>query len=216
MTVGRTADDRRTNKQTFMLLDRHKGASRCAWTPPDRQILPVSSWKRGSFAIEFPTIGRLPSSPPSKENPMTEPLFSSCIRGARGVLSLARDSLSAAIARNGPDAPLAYPGTAYEIPGVFGLTDLAVTTLRGAEPALLLAEGMIRERPTAENALDPGAATLLCADVLEALHHADGTPYPAPCVGFVPAPVLRKLGIFMVAGSVPGVAGVVGKASAPP
>jgi len=146
---------------------------------------------------------------------MTEPLFSSCIRGARAVLSLARDSLSAAIARKGPDAPLAYPGTAYEIPVVFGLTDLAVTTLRGAEPALLLAEGMIRERPTAENALDAGAATLLCADILEALHHAEGTPYPAPCVGFVPDSVLRKLGIFMVDGSVPGVAVLIGKASDP-
>src|SRR4030067_3683236 len=97
----------------------------------DRHIPSVSSWKRGAFAIEFPPLGRLPSSPPTKENPMTEPLFSSCIRGARAVLSLARDSLSAAIARKGPDAPPAHPSTAYGSPGVFGLTDLAMTTLRG-------------------------------------------------------------------------------------
>ncbi|UCD47744.1 MAG: CO dehydrogenase/CO-methylating acetyl-CoA synthase complex subunit beta [Deltaproteobacteria bacterium] len=146
---------------------------------------------------------------------MTEPLFASCIRGARAVLALARDSLSDAIARRGPEGSLAYPGTAYEIPVVFGLTDLEVTTLRGAEPALSLAEGMIRDRPTAENALDAGAATLLCADILEALGHAEGRTYPAPCVGFVPDSVLRKLGIFMVDGSVPGVAVVVGRASDP-
>src|SRR4030066_2483912 len=94
------------------------------------RILLDSSWKRGSFAIEFPTIGRLPTSPLSKETPMTEPLFSSCIRGARSILSLARESLSAAIARRGPDAPLAYPGTAYELPVVFGLTVLAVAAGR--------------------------------------------------------------------------------------
>src|SRR4030067_3513899 len=109
-----------------------------------------SSWKRGSFAIEFPTIGRLPLSPLSKELPMTDPLFSTCIRGARSLLSLARESLSAAIARRGPDAPLAYPGTAYEIPVVFGLTALAVTPLRAADTALLVAGGMIRERTPEE------------------------------------------------------------------
>ena len=146
---------------------------------------------------------------------MTEPLFASCIRGAQAVLALAKDSLSAAIARRGPEEVLAYPGTAYEIPVVFGLTDLRVNTLRGAEPVLSLAEGMIRERPTAENALDAGAATLLCADVLGALIQANGSPYPPPCTGFVPDSVLRKLGIFMVDGSVPGVAVVIGKADDP-
>lgn len=146
---------------------------------------------------------------------MTEPLFASCIRGAKSVLALAKDSLSAAIERRGPGEFLAYPGTAYEIPVVFGLTDLRVTTLRGAEPVLSLAEGMIRELPTAGNALDAGAATLLCADILGALIQAEGSPYPAPCTGFIPDSVLRKLGIFMVDGSVPGVAVLIGKAGDP-
>jgi acetyl-CoA synthase len=146
---------------------------------------------------------------------MTDALFSSCIRGARTVLSLTKESLADAVAQKGPDARLAYPGTAYEIPVIFGLTTLGVTTFREAEAAFSLAEGMIREQPTVENALDAGAATLLCADILEALKHADGPPYPAPCVGFVPDSILRKLGIFMVDGSVPGVAVVVGKGSDP-
>ncbi len=146
---------------------------------------------------------------------MNEPLFSSCIRGARAVLSLARNALSDAAVRRGPEAPLAYPGTAYEIPVVFGLTDLPVLTLHEAGSALSVAEGWIRENPTVENALDAGAATLLCADILEAVHHMNGPPYPPPCVGFVPDSVLRKLGIFMVDGSVPGVAVVVGQASDP-
>ncbi len=146
---------------------------------------------------------------------MTERLFSSCIRGARAVLSLARETLRAHTARRGAGAPLRYPETAYELPVVFALSDLRVATLADAPPVLDLAEGLIGDAPTAENALAAGAATLFAAEVLGALSHEAGNPYPPPAVGFVSDSVLRKLGIFMVDGSVPGVAVVVGKASDP-
>jgi len=146
---------------------------------------------------------------------MTEPFFSSCISGARSVLSLARASLEYHIARRGGEAPLGYPDTAYELPVVFGLTDLKVTTLGGAGKVLDLAEGLLRKLPTAENALNAGAATLLGAEVLGALSHAEGNPFPPPSVGFIPDSILRKLGIFMVDGSVPGVAVAIGRADDP-
>jgi acetyl-CoA synthase len=146
---------------------------------------------------------------------MHEPLFASCIRGARAVVGLARTNLAEAAARRGNDAPLSYPETAYELPVAFGLTDISVSTLAGAGKVLDLAESMVRDGATAENALDAGAATLLAADVLGALSHESGNPYPPPAVGFVPDSILRKLGIFMVDGSVPGVAVVVGKAGDP-
>ncbi len=146
---------------------------------------------------------------------MTDRLFSSCIRGARAVLSLARETLGARAAQRGAGSPLRYPETAYELPVVFGLSDIRVATLGDAPAVLDLAEGLIADAPTAENALSAGAATLLAAEVLGALAHEAGNPYPPPAVGFVPDPVLRKLGIFMVDGSVPGVAVVVGKASDP-
>ncbi len=146
---------------------------------------------------------------------MHEPLFSACIRGAGAVLSLARTTLDGVQARRGKDAPLAYPETAYELPVAFGLTELRVTTLSGAGAVLDLARTLIREGATAENAMDAGAATLLAADVLGALSHENGNPYPPPSVGFVPDSVLRKLGIFMVDGSVPGVAVVIGNAADP-
>ncbi|MCL5884181.1 MAG: acetyl-CoA decarbonylase/synthase complex subunit alpha/beta [Deltaproteobacteria bacterium] len=143
---------------------------------------------------------------------MTEPFFSSCIRGASAVLSLARASLEDDIARRGGAAPLAYPDTAYELPVVFGLTDLPVRTLADGGKVLSLAESLVRTAPTRENALDAGAATLLAAEVLGALSYKVGKPFPPPAVGFVPDSILRKLGIFMVDGSVPGVAVVVGRA----
>jgi acetyl-CoA synthase len=146
---------------------------------------------------------------------MHEALFHACIRGAGAVLSLARTTLDGAQARRGNDAPLAYPGTAYELPVVFGLTDLRVTTLSGARTALEMAQTLVRAEATAEDAMDAGAATLLAAEVLGALSHENGNPYPPPAVGFLPDSVLRRLGIFMVDGSVPGVAAVIGRAEDP-
>jgi acetyl-CoA synthase len=146
---------------------------------------------------------------------MTENFHSSCTRGARAVLSLARSSLAYNIARRGAEAPLAYPETAYELPIVFGLTDEKVLTLGAGSRVLDAAEKLLRPLPTAGNALDAGTATLLAAEILGALSHADGNPFPPPAVGFVPDAVLRRLGIFMVDGSVPGVAVVIGKAADP-
>ena len=146
---------------------------------------------------------------------MTEQFFSSCISGAKSVLSLARASLSYNISMRGADATIGYPDTAYELPVAFGLTDLKVTTLGGASTLLDLAEGLLRNAPTLENAADAGAATLISAEVLGALSHKDGNPFPPPSVGFIPDSILRRLGIFMVDGSVPGVAVVIGKAADP-
>lgn len=146
---------------------------------------------------------------------MTESFCSSCIQGAKSVLSLTRASLSHHLAGRGGSAPLGYPDTAYELPVAFGLTNLKVSTLADGEKVLDLAEGLLRNAPTLENALEAGAATLLAADVLGALSHKDGNPFPPPAVGFVPDSILRKLGIFMVDGSVPGVAVAIGRASDP-
>jgi len=146
---------------------------------------------------------------------MHEPLFAACLRGAGTVVGLARMALDAARYRRGKDASLAYPDTAYELPVAFGLTDLRVATLADAGKVLDLAGTLVRHGATAENALDAGAATLLAADVLGALSHENGNPHPHPAVGFVPDSTLRKLGIYLVDGSVPGVAVVIGKATDP-
>ena len=146
---------------------------------------------------------------------MHEPMFSACLRGAAAVLTLTRATLDAAGTRRGKDAALAYPDTAYELPLAFGLTDLRVATLADAGKVLDLAGTLVRDGATAENALDAGAATLLAADVLGALSHEKGNPYPPPAVGFVPDSTLRKLGIYLVDGSVPGVAVLIGKATDP-
>ena len=111
---------------------------------------------------------------------MHEPLFSACLRGAATVIGLARMALDAAAHRRGKDAPLAYPETAYELPVVFGLTDIRVSTLADAGKVLDLAGTLVRHGATAENALDAGAATLLAADVIGAALPRERQPLHAP------------------------------------
>ena len=110
---------------------------------------------------------------------MHEPLslYSACLRGAGYVIGLARMAHEAAVYRRGKDAPLAYPDTAYELPVVFGLTDIPVSTLADGRKVLDLAETLVRSGATQENALDAGAATLLAADVIGALSHESGSPF---------------------------------------
>jgi len=146
---------------------------------------------------------------------MHETLYSACQRGARTVIGLARMALEAAEYRRGKDAPLAYPDTAYELPVVFGLTDLRISTLADSAKVLDLAGTLVRSGAILENALDAGAATLLAADVIGAISHENGNPFMPPATGFVPDSILRKLGIYLVDGSVPGVAVVIGKAADP-
>ena len=79
---------------------------------------------------------------------MHAPLYSACLRGAGSVIGLARMSLDAAAYRRGKDAPVAYPETAYELPVVFGLTDIPVSTLSDTGKVLDLAGTLVRAGAT--------------------------------------------------------------------
>src|SRR3989304_2178284 len=61
----------------------------------------------------------------------------------------------------------------------------------------------------------PAAPALLAAAVIGALSRESGNPFMPPATGFVPDAILRKLGIYLVDGAVPGVAVGIGKAADP-
>jgi len=124
-------------------------------------------------------------------------------------------ALEAAAHRRGKDAPLAYPETAYELPVVFGLTDIRVSTLADAGKVLDLAGTLVRHGATAENALDAGRGHASRRGRDRRRLPRERQPLHAPATGFVSDSTLRKLGIYLVDGSVPGVAVVIGKATDP-
>ena len=53
---------------------------------------------------------------------MSRYIATRAIRGAHGMVREAEEAVNAALAEHGPDAPVAFPNTAYYLPMIFGLT----------------------------------------------------------------------------------------------
>ncbi len=143
-----------------------------------------------------------------------EQVFEMGIRGAKAALQLAESSLNDAIAKHGEDHAVEYPETAYELPAVYAWDGREVHRLGDIRPLLDDYSSRLRGEPTVENALAAGEATMIAAEVIEALRYADdahpyeGTGYS----GFIPDKLLRELGVALVDDTIPGVAVLVGKA----
>ena len=146
-----------------------------------------------------------------------EQVFEMGIRGAKAALQLAESSLIDAIAKHGEDHAVEYPETAYELPAVYAWDGREVHRLGDIRPLLDDYSSRLRGEPTVENALAAGEATMIAAEVIEALRYAEdvhpyeGTGYS----GFIPDKLLRELGVALVDDTIPGVAVLVGKAPEP-
>ncbi|MDI6707958.1 MAG: hypothetical protein QME47_02580 [Candidatus Thermoplasmatota archaeon] len=151
-------------------------------------------------------------------------LFSLAISGGITATGYADVLLNRALRKHGPDKPVAFPDTGYELPSFYGWTTTPVKKL-GDLPALLgSVRAKIAHEPTYENALKAGEATMWSAEIVEALRYIDkDNPYEgAPHLfaktqycGFVNDRVLRKLGIAFVDDTIPGTLVFVGKAKDP-
>ncbi|HVO77330.1 MAG TPA: acetyl-CoA decarbonylase/synthase complex subunit alpha/beta, partial [Methanomassiliicoccales archaeon] len=123
--------------------------------------------------------------------------------------------LSRAIEVHGYDKTVEFPETGYALPSILAWEGKEVHRLGDLPPVLGDARSIIRHEPTYENALTAGEATMVAAEIIEALKYAEterpyeGTPY----CGFVPDKVLRELGIAFVDDTIPGAAVLVGTAS---
>jgi len=145
----------------------------------------------------------------------TTQVFEMGIRGANAALELAHQMLEAALARHGEDGAVEYPETAYELPAVYGWDGREVRRLADLGPILDDYSSRLRKEPTVENALLAGEATMIAAEIIEALKYTDD-PHPyggTDYCGFIPDKLLRELGVALVDDTIPGVAVLVGRAS---
>jgi acetyl-CoA synthase len=147
-----------------------------------------------------------------------EELYRRAIDGAIIATGYADHLLAQAINTLGPDHPIEYPDTGFELPVVYAFSKYEVHTLADLPQVLGYARKNIIEEPTYENALVAGQSTLFAADVVEALKYAwDENPYghKAPDHGFVGDTWVRKLGISLVDDTIPGAAVMIGKCADP-
>ncbi|MBU1913618.1 MAG: CO dehydrogenase/CO-methylating acetyl-CoA synthase complex subunit beta, partial [Candidatus Thermoplasmatota archaeon] len=125
--------------------------------------------------------------------------------------------LNRALRKFGPEKKVEFPETGYQLPSLFAWLGKDCSRLGDLPRLLGEARGKIVESPTLENAVASGEATMIAAEVVEALKYIETpTPYEGtPYCGFVPDRILRQLGIAFVDDTIPGAAVFVGKASDP-
>ena len=187
---------------------------------------PVVAAKRLYSAIEYrrwkldltdPEAERAASYVPPREKITKERLFKMAIEGSIIATGYADLLLNRALRKYGPDRRIEFPETGYQLPSLFAWLGRDCTRLGDLPTLLGEARSRILETPTLESAIASGEATMIAAEVVEALKYIEtSTPYEgSPYCGFVPDRVLRQLGIAFVDDTIPGCAVFVGKASDP-
>jgi acetyl-CoA synthase len=149
---------------------------------------------------------------------MSKIIASAAIRGAHYYMTLARQQLSQAIEQHGPEARVAYPNTAYNLPLILAILGKKVEKLNDCQDALDEVQILLPEVPSASlwlpylgSTLDAGIATLVAEEVIEALKYLDPQYRPTPpFIGFTDDSILRTQGIKLVDGRMPGFAACVG------
>ena len=182
-----------------------------------KRLYSAIEYRRWKMDLTDPEVERAYSSFPQKERVPKEKLFKMAIEGAIIATGYADVLLNRALRKYGPDQKIEFPETGYQLPSLFAWLGKDSTRL-GDLPVLLgEARGKIIEQVTFEAAVASGEATMIAAEIVEALKYIETpTPYEgSPYCGFVPDRILRQLGIAFVDDTIPGAAVFVGKASDP-
>ncbi len=174
---------------------------------------------------------------------MSRYIATRAIRGANALVTEAELMLANAIKEKGEDTLVGFPNTAYYLPLILGMTGESIETLGQMKPILKHARTLLHPVPANRHwtpylgeTLDSGMATLLAAEIIEAVRFVYGLQ-PEPLPGFhlaggtastdidssgngasgkLNGPIddiqLRSWGIQLVDGRMPGFAAIVGAA----
>ncbi len=171
---------------------------------------------------------------------MSKYIATRATRGANALMIEAEAMLQKALEDKGPDTVVEFPNTAYYLPLIYGMTGMEVNTLGGLKGVLAHARKLLHPIPSQDKwtpylgeTLDSGMATLMAAEVIEAVRFVyDLQPEPYPEIllsggtkyagddgeirGHLNGPIddiqLRSWGIQLVDGRMPGFAAIVGAA----
>jgi acetyl-CoA synthase len=173
---------------------------------------------------------------------MSRYIATRAIRGANALVREAELMLDKALDEKGPDTAIAFPNTAYYLPLIFGMTGLEIETLGQLPEVMNVARNLLHPVPSQAKwtpylgeTLDSGMATLIAAEVIEAIRYVyDLQPEPMPGFtlaggtahtngsggsgleghlnGAIDDIQLRSWGIQLVDGRMPGFAAIVGAA----
>jgi len=153
---------------------------------------------------------------------MSRIIATAAINGAHSFYNDAEDRFNKAVEDKGEDQKIAFPETAYYLPMAYALMGHEVKTLGDIRPVLAHAKDLLPDKPTEEvwlpylgNTLDSGISTLLSTEVTMALRYLYDEEPQDGSEGFFTDTWLRKLGIQLVDGRMPGFAAIIGAADDP-
>ena len=134
------------------------------------------------------------------------------ITGAATAVDAAATLLEKAISMNGGSEPVSFPGTAFYLPLINAMLNKEIKNIGDMLGILDVARSLIREESDPEKALGAGAATLIAAEIIEAIKYLSPNPYTNGWQGFMGDSVYRSLGLALVDGRMPAVAVILGSA----
>lgn len=153
---------------------------------------------------------------------MSRIIAKAAIRGSHVFFKEAEERLNNAIADKGEDQEVGFPETAYYLPMANALMGLEINNLGGIRPVLEHARELLRKEPADAiwlpylgDTLDSGISTLLTTEIITAVRYLYGEEPQEGCEGFYTDTWLRKLGIQLVDGRMPGFAAILGAAPNP-
>lgn len=149
---------------------------------------------------------------------MSKIIATAAIRGAHKLVKRAEESLAKAIEKEGKDAKVEYPNTAYYLPIILLFLGQKVEKVGDLEYSLQEAKKLLRDIPSDElwlpylgDTLDSGVAALIAEEIIESLKYVIGPePVEGIWLGFTDDSTLRLQGIKLVDGRMPGFAAIVG------
>jgi hypothetical protein len=182
-------------------------------------VIKFRRWKLGIDTDEKDIIYWDGTKASEERKPISQKqLFKMAIDGSVIATGYADYLLNRAIRKYGRDKEIEYPDTGYFLPSIHAWHGEEVKTL-GQLPKILgdVRRKIKEDEITFENAVASGEATMVSAEIVEALKYVEGEdPYKdTPYSGFVPDKVLRELGIAFVDDTIPGAIAIVGKAKDP-
>ncbi|MGQ9586934.1 MAG: acetyl-CoA decarbonylase/synthase complex subunit alpha/beta [Thermoplasmata archaeon] len=182
-----------------------------------KRLYSAIEYRRWKLDLTDPEVERASYYPGKLEHVPKEKLFKMAIEGSIIATGYADVLLSRALHKYGPDQKIEFPETGYQLPSLFAWLGRDCTRLGDLPKMLGEARSRIIEQPTLEAAIASGEATMIAAEIVEALKYIETpTPYEGTLYcGFVPDRILRQLGIAFVDDTIPGCAVFVGKASDP-
>jgi len=153
---------------------------------------------------------------------MSRIIAGAAIRGSHHFFKEAEDLFNKAVEDKGEDQKVEFPETAYFLPMANALMGLEVKTLGEIRPVLEHALELLHDPPTEElwlpylgNTLDSGISTLLTTEIIMVIRYLYGEEPQEGCEGFYTDTWIRKLGIQLVDGRMPGFAAILGAAPDP-